>query len=55
MKLKALTHAIVLAAALSAASLSAMANDIPLSATVEADRVTTKVLAVDPANHQVVL
>ncbi|QJP95025.1 hypothetical protein [Pseudomonas fluorescens] len=55
MKLKALTHAIALAAALSAASLSAMANDIPLSATVEADRVTTKVLAVDPANHQVVL
>ncbi|WP_207868160.1 hypothetical protein [Pseudomonas sp. 58(2021)] len=55
MKLKALTHAIALAATLSAASLSAMANDIPLSATVEADRVTTKVLAVDPANHQVVL
>lgn len=55
MKLKALTHTIALAAALSAASLSAMANDIPLSATVEADRVTTKVLAVDPANHQVVL
>ncbi|WP_323161000.1 hypothetical protein [Pseudomonas fluorescens] len=55
MKLKALTHAIALAASLSAASLSAMANDIPLSATVEADRVTTKVLAVDPANHQVVL
>ncbi|WP_439822002.1 hypothetical protein ACSPX5_05515 [Pseudomonas sp. HLG18] len=55
MKLKALTQTIALAAALSAASLSAMANDIPLSATVEADRVTTKVLAVDPANHQVVL
>lgn len=55
MKLHALTHAIALATVLSAASLSAMAADIPLSATVEADQVTTKVLAVDPANHQVVL
>lgn len=55
MKLKALTHAIALATVFSAASLSAMAADIPLSAAVEADRVTTKVLAVDPANHQVVL
>ncbi len=55
MKLKALTHAIALATVLSAGSLSAMAADIPLSATVEADEVTTKVLAVDPANHQVVL
>lgn len=55
MKLQALTHAIALATVLSTASLSAMAADIPLSAAVEADRVTTKVLAVDPANHQVVL
>lgn len=55
MKLQALTHAIALATVLSTASLSAMAADIPLSAVVEADRVTTKVLAVDPANHQVVL
>jgi hypothetical protein len=53
MKLKALTHAIALATVLSASS--AFAADIPLSATVEADQVTTKVLAVDPANHQVVL
>lgn len=55
MKLQALTHAIALATVLSTASLSAMAADIPLSAAVESDRVTTKVLAVDPANHQVVL
>jgi len=55
MKLQALTHAIALATVLSTASFSAMAADIPLSAAVEADRVTTKVLAVDPANHQVVL
>ena len=55
MKLQALTHAIALATVLSTDSLSAMAADIPLSAAVEADRVTTKVLAVDPANHQVVL
>jgi hypothetical protein len=55
MKLHALTHAIALATLLSATSLSAFAADIPLSAAVEADRVTTKVLAVDPANHQVVL
>ncbi|MBX8471602.1 hypothetical protein K5E37_21410 [Pseudomonas sp. RIT778] len=55
MKLQALTHAIALATVLSTASFSAVAADIPLSAGVEADRVTTKVLAVDPANHQVVL
>ncbi|MGP6426174.1 hypothetical protein [Pseudomonas pharyngis] len=55
MKLQALTHAIALATVLSTASFSAMAADIPLSAAVEADQVTTKVLAVDPANHQVVL
>ncbi|UQS14282.1 hypothetical protein [Pseudomonas sp. HS6] len=53
MKLQALTHAIALATVLSAST--AFAADIPLSATVEADQVTTKVLAVDPANHQVVL
>ncbi|MGY2438456.1 hypothetical protein [Pseudomonas sp. SDO52101_S400] len=55
MKLQALTHAIALATVLSATSLTALATDIPLSAAVEADQVTTKVLAVDPANHQVVL
>jgi hypothetical protein len=53
MKLQALTHAIALATVLSAST--AFAADIPLSAAVEADQVTTKVLAVDPANHQVVL
>ncbi|UDI94933.1 hypothetical protein [Pseudomonas sp. IAC-BECa141] len=53
MKLQALTHAIALATVLSAST--AFAADIPLSATVEKDQVTTKVLAVDPANHQVVL
>ncbi|MDD1141438.1 hypothetical protein M5G22_28110 [Pseudomonas sp. TNT2022 ID233] len=53
MKLQALTHAIALATVLTASS--AFAADIPLSAAVEADQVTTKVLAVDPANHQVVL
>lgn len=55
MKLHALTKAITLTTLLSAASLSAMAADIPLSAAVEADQVTTKVLAVDAAKHQVVL
>ncbi|MVV49195.1 hypothetical protein EJA72_13250 [Pseudomonas sp. PB120] len=55
MKLHALTKAITLATLLSAASLSAMAADIPLSAVVVADRVDTEVLAVDAANHQVVL
>ncbi|WJK12496.1 hypothetical protein [Pseudomonas fluorescens] len=53
MKLQALTHAIALATVLSAST--AFAADIPLSAAVEKDQVTTKVLAVDPANHQVVL
>ncbi|MED7666593.1 hypothetical protein GXB78_05145 [Pseudomonas moraviensis subsp. stanleyae] len=55
MKLDALAKAITLATLLSVTSFGALAADIPLSATVEADSVTTKVLAVDPANHQVVL
>lgn len=55
MKLRALAKAITLTTVLSATSFGAMAADIPLSATVEADQVTTKVLAVDAANHQVVL
>lgn len=55
MKLHALTKAITLATLLSAASLSAVAADIPLSAVVEADQITTKVISVDEANHQVVL
>lgn len=55
MKLHALTKAITLATVLSAASFSAIAADIPLSATVEEDQVTAKVLAVDAAKHQVVL
>lgn len=55
MKLHALTKAITLATLLSAASLSAMAADIPLSAVVVADQVVTKVLAVDAPNHRVVL
>lgn len=55
MKLHALAKAITLATVLSVTSFVAMAADIPLSATIEADQVTTKVLAVDAANHQVVL
>src|SRR3990167_1240947 len=55
MKLHALTKAITLATLLSATSLGAMAADIPLSAVVEADQVTTKVVSVDAANHRVVL
>lgn len=55
MKLHALTKAITLATVLSTVSFSAVAADIPLSAVVEADQVKTKVLAVDAANHQVVL
>src|SRR3989344_246325 len=55
MKLHALTKAVTLATLLSAASLSAVAADIPLSAVVEADQVSTKVVSVDAAKHQVVL
>ncbi|MGF0238790.1 hypothetical protein ACQR3P_09130 [Rhodococcus sp. IEGM1300] len=55
MKLHELTKAVTLATLLSTASLSVMAADIPLSAVVEADQVTTKVLAVDADKHQVVL
>lgn len=50
-----LRQAVALAILLSAGSLSAYAADIPLSKSLEADEVTTKVLAVDAANHQVVL
>jgi hypothetical protein len=55
MKLHALAKAITLATVLSATSFGAFAADIPLSATIEADQVTTKVVSVDPASHQVVL
>ncbi|PKA68240.1 hypothetical protein ATI02_1000 [Pseudomonas baetica] len=55
MKLHALAKSITLATLLSATSLGAFAADIPLSAAIEADQVTTKVIAVDAANHQVVL
>ena len=55
MKLHVLAQAITLATLLSTASLAAMAADIPLSGVVVADQVSTKVLAVDAANHQVVL
>ncbi|MGH8412719.1 MAG: hypothetical protein ACRERT_16020, partial [Pseudomonas sp.] len=55
MKLHALTKAVTLATLLSAASLSAVAADIPLSAVVEADQISTKVVSVDAAKHQVVL
>ena len=44
-----------LATLLSAGALTAHAADIPLSKSLEADEVTTKVLKVDAANHQVVL
>lgn len=50
-----LRQAIALAILLSSGSLTAYAADIPLSKSLEADEVTTKVLAVDAANHQVVL
>lgn len=55
MKLHALAKSITLATLLSATSLGAIAAEIPLSATIEADQVTTKVVSVDAANHQVVL
>jgi hypothetical protein len=55
MKRHALTKAITLATLLSAASLGAVAADIPLSAVVEADQISTKVVSVDAASRQVVL
>ena len=55
MKLHALTKAVTLATLLSAASFSAVAADIPLSAVVEADQITATVVSVDAAKHQVVL
>ncbi|MFJ2363220.1 hypothetical protein ACIPIN_05755 [Pseudomonas sp. NPDC087697] len=55
MKLNSLAKAITLATLLSAGSLSAYAADIPLSNTLEADQLVTKVLSVDAANHQVVV
>lgn len=53
--LRPLRQAIALATLLSAGALTAHAADIPLSKSLEADEVTTKVLEVDAANHQVVL
>ncbi|MFC6299204.1 hypothetical protein GNF76_25020 [Pseudomonas sp. CCM 7893] len=50
-----LRQAVAVAILMSAGSLAAHAADIPLSRSLEADEVTTRVLAVDPANHQVVL
>jgi hypothetical protein len=55
MKLHALTKAVTLATLLSAASFSAVAADIPLSAVIEADQITATVVSVDAAKHQVVL
>jgi hypothetical protein len=55
MQLHALTKAVTLATLLSAASFSAVAADIPLSAVVEADQITATVVSVDAAKHQVVL
>lgn len=55
MKLHTLAKAITLATVLSATSFGALAADIPLSATLEADQVTTKVISVDAAKHVVVL
>ena len=55
MKLHALTKAITLATLLSAVSLGAMAEEIPLSADVVADQMTATVVSVDAASHQVVL
>ncbi|MGW8466048.1 hypothetical protein [Pseudomonas sp. CLCA07] len=55
MKLHALTKAITLATLLSAVSLGAMAEEIPLSADVVADQMTATVVSVDAAKHQVVL
>ncbi|MEJ5283157.1 hypothetical protein WH299_28240 [Pseudomonas sp. MYb541] len=52
---RSLRQAIALATLLSAGNLVAHAADIPLSKSLEADEVTTKVLAVDAAKHQVVL
>jgi len=55
MKLNALNKALALSMLLTAASLNAVAADIPLATEVVADQVVTKVLAVDAAKHQVVL
>lgn len=53
--IRPLRQAIALAMLLSAGALMAHAADIPLSKSLEADEVTTKVLKVDAASHQVVL
>ncbi len=53
--IRPLRQAIALAILLSAGALTAHAADIPLSKSLEADEVTTKVLKVDAASHQVVL
>ncbi|MGE7958701.1 hypothetical protein ACQKQA_19300 [Pseudomonas sp. NPDC089530] len=53
--LHSLAKAVALATLLSAASLPAVADEIPLTGTVLADELVTKVLSVDAAQHRVVL
>ncbi|KQN42135.1 hypothetical protein ASE98_13075 [Pseudomonas sp. Leaf48] len=55
MKRHALTKAIALATLLSATSFAAVAENIPLSSVVVAEKVTTTVVSVDAAKHHVVL
>ena len=52
---RSLRQSIALVTLLAAGNLATYAADIPLSKSLEADQVTTKVLSVDAAKHQVVL
>ncbi len=52
---RSVRQAIALVTLLCAGNLAAYAADIPLSKSLEADEVTTKVLSVNAATHQVVL
>ena len=55
MKLSALNKALAVTLLLTAASLTAVAAEIPIAAEVIADQVVTTVLAVDAAKHQIVV
>ncbi|WP_426182595.1 hypothetical protein [Pseudomonas sp. TWRC1-2] len=52
---RSVRQALALVALVCAGNLAAYAADIPLSKSLEADEVTTRVLSVDAATHQVVL
>lgn len=53
--IRSLIPAFIFMSLVTTASVAAPANDLPLSSEASSERFATKVLAVDPANHQVTI